>query len=72
MPTAIPLNAARRPRQVPPIVAFMALAVTGVQETDVPEVAVTAPTTRTIGRCTTAALVRQVNASARIQYNGFV
>jgi UrcA family protein len=68
MPTSIPLNRPRR-RRVPLLVAFGALVATGVQAADLPEVTVTAPSTKTIGRDASGAPLRQVTASARIRYS---
>jgi len=68
MPTSIPLNRPSR-RRVPLLVAFGALVVTGVQAAELPEVTVTAPSTKTIGRDASGAPVRQVTASARIRYS---
>jgi len=68
MPTSIPLNRPRR-RRVPLLVAFGALVATGVQAADLPEVTVSAPSTKIIGRDMTGAPIRQVTASARIRYS---
>lgn len=68
MPTSIRLNSTRRPR-VPMIVAFGALLATGVQAAELPEVTVTAPSIKTIGRDTTGAPIRQATATARIRYS---
>ena len=68
MRTSIPLRASRRLR-VSPMVAFGALLVTGVQAAELPEVTVSAPSTKTMGRDLTGAPVRQVTATARIRYS---
>ncbi len=68
MQTSIPLNASRR-RRVPLLVAFGALVAAGVQAAELPEVTVTAPSAKTIGRDTTGAPIRQVSATARIRYS---
>ena len=51
------------------MVAFGALVVTGVQAADLPEVTVSAPSIKTIGRDLSGAPVRQATASARIRYS---
>ncbi len=68
MPTSIPLTNPRR-RRVPLLVAFGALVVTGVQASELPEVTVTAPSMKTMGRDASGAPVRQATASARIRYS---
>jgi UrcA family protein len=68
MQTFIPLNPARRLR-VPVSVIFGALVVTGVQASDLPEVVVSAPSAKIIGRDTTGAPIRELTATARIRYS---
>jgi UrcA family protein len=68
MRTSIPLKASRRLR-VSPIVAFGALLVTGVQAAELPEVTVSAPSTKMIGRDLSGTPIRQVTATARIRYS---
>lgn len=68
MQTSIRLNAPRR-RRVPLPVVFGALVVTGVQATELPEVTVSAPSIKVIGRDATGAPIRQATATARIRYS---
>jgi UrcA family protein len=68
MQTSIPVNAAPRWR-APLSAVFGALVVTGVQAADLPEVTVTAPSMKTIGRDATGAPIRQISATARIRYS---
>ncbi len=68
MQTLIPVNSAPRWR-APLSVVFGALVVTGVQAADLPEVTVTAPSVKTIGRDATGTPIRQITATARIRYS---
>jgi len=68
MPTSIPLNAARS-RSISPVVVVCALVATGVQAAELPEVTVTAPSVKSMGRDATGVPLRQASATARIRYS---
>jgi UrcA family protein len=68
MQTSIRVNTPPR-RRVPLPVIFAALVVTGVQAAELPEVTVSAPSLKTIGRDATGAPIRQATATARIRYS---
>ena len=72
MRISTPLTSALRPN-VSVIVAAGALALTlavgGAQASELQEVTVSAPTVKTVGRDVSGAPIKQVTASARVQYN---
>lgn len=68
MQTSIRVNAPQRLR-VPLPVVFGALVVTGVQAAELPEVTVSAPSAKIIGRDVTGTPIHQATATARIRYN---
>jgi UrcA family protein len=51
------------------IIAIGAMSVTGAQAANMQEVTVTPPTAKTIGLDATGARIREVTATARVQYN---
>ena len=56
-------------RRSMPLFIIGAFVVVGVQAADLKEVTVMAPTIKTVGRDSSGAPIRQVTASARVQYN---